>query len=139
EHMDETKEKNLDSFMRKSVKELGLEAPSSEFTKKILAKIEVADQKNSMTAYTPLISRWGWGILVAIVGILSAVVLFNEGDAELAWLEKMNMGALPDLEFLDALPELAVSNTLFYSLLIFAFFAVLQVLVIKQRLDERYA
>ena len=137
--MDEAKENNLDNLVRKSVKELGLQGPSSGFTKNILAKIEAADQKVSVTAYRPLISKLGWGVLVMIVTALSALVVFEKVDTSLAWLEKMNIGALPDLEFLDAMPGLVVSNTMFYSVLIFAFFAVLQVLFIKQRLNGRYA
>lgn len=136
--MEENKERNLDNFVRKSVKEVGLERPSDSFTETLLAKIEASQQKVSVTAYKPLISKAGWFVLALVVTGLSALVLFGNVDTRLAWLEKMNMGAIPKIEFLDALPSLAVSNTILYSLLIFAIFAIFQVVLLKQRLDRRY-
>ena len=137
--MEENKDKNLDNFVRKSVKQAGLESPSDNFTTTLLAKIEASNQKVSITAYRPLISKVGWGALATIVVALSIFAWFGRVDTKLAWLEKMNMGALPQLDFLDKMPSLALSNIILYGLLVFGVFAVFQVLFLRQRLNSHYA
>lgn len=137
--MEANKEKKLDNFIRKSVKEIGLESPSVNFTKTLLTKIEVSAQKETTTVYKPLISKVGWGVLAVILLALSGLAIYGRGDTKLAWLEKMNMGALPKLQLMDALPNFAISNIFFYGLLIFGLFALIQLVLFKQRLDRQYA
>ncbi|MCW5517392.1 hypothetical protein [Muriicola sp. Z0-33] len=137
--MEANKDKKLDDLIRKSVKEIGLESPSADFTKTLLSKIDVSTQIDTATAYKPLISKAGWVVLTLILVALSGFALYGNLDSNLAWLEKMNMGALPELQLMDALPNLAVSNIFFYGFLIFGIFAFIQLLFFKQRLDRQYA
>ncbi len=137
--MEANKDKKLDDLIRKSVKEVGLESPSADFTKTLLSKIEASAQKDATTAYKPLISKAGWAILILILVALSGFALYGNLDSNLAWLEKINMGALPKLQLMDAFPNLAVSNIFFYGFLIFGIFAFIQLVLFKQRLDRQYA
>lgn len=137
--MEVNKEKKLDDIIRKSVKEIGLESPSADFTKTLLSKIDASTQKETATVYKPLISKAGWGVLSVILIAISGLAVYGNMDTNLAWLEKMNIGALPKLQLMDALPDLAVSNIFFYGLLIFGLFALIQLVLFKQRLDRQYA
>jgi len=136
--MEANNKEKLDGLIRKSVKEAGLESPSVDFTKNLMTKIKVASKQESVTVYKPLISKVGWGILAIIVLALSVFALDQKLDIQLAWLEKMNMGALPKVQLLDTLPNFGLSNIFFYSILIFAVFAVIQLVLLKQRLDRQY-
>ena len=137
--MEVDKNKELDDFIRKSVKEVGLERPSEAFTASLLDKIETAAQQHSVTTYKPLISKFGWVMLSIIVLGLSLFALNHKLDIQLAWLEKMNMGAIPKLQLADAIPNMDISNIFLYSLLIFAVFATIQIVFLKQRMDKQYA
>lgn len=137
--MEVNKEKQLEDLIRKSVKEVGLESPSADFTKTLMSQIKVSAQSTSVTMYKPLISRAGWAILAIVVLALSFYALDHKLDIQMAWVEKMNLGALPKLHLKDVLPNLAISNIFLYSLLIFALFAVIQMVFLMQRLNREYS
>lgn len=136
--MEENKEKKLDDLIRKAVKEIGLECPSVDFTKTLNAKIELSARADSVTMYKPLISKAGWAIMAVIVLSFSVVALDYKIDIQMVWLEKIKMAALSKMHFLEALPNLGVSKILFYSLFIFAVFVLIQMVILKQRLDRQY-
>ena len=137
--MEENKKDKLDELIRKSVKDIGLESPSADFTKKLLSKIEARTAEQSVTVYKPLISKLGWGLMAFFVVAMSLFALNDKLDIQFAWLEKMNLGALPKLQLTDALPDMAISNIFLYSILIFAVFAAIQMVFLKHRIDRQYA
>ncbi|MBT8183971.1 MAG: hypothetical protein KJN76_03955 [Eudoraea sp.] len=137
--METNKERKLEDIIRKSVKEAGLESPSADFTASLLSKIEASAQQASATVYKPLISKAGWAVMSVVVVALIIFALYQKLDIQLAWLEKMNMATLPKIQFTDALPTLAMSNIFLYSLLIFGVFVVIQMVLLKKRLDRQYA
>ena len=136
--MEVNNENELDDLIRKSVKTVGLDSPSADFTKNLISKIEMSSELESITTYKPLISKAGWVIMAVIVLALSVFALDYKLDILLAWLDKMNFGALPELHLLEVLPQLAISNIFFYGLFIFAIFALIQMVFLKQRLDKQY-
>lgn len=137
--MEANKENKLDELLSKSVREAGLESPSADFTKSLLSEIALIEKRASATAYKPLISKVGWVSMALVVLVLSVLARYSKLEIQFSWLEKINTGALPKLRLMEVLPKMAVSNILLYSIMIFAIFAVIQMVFLKQRLDRQYA
>lgn len=136
--MEENKEKKLDGLVRKSVREVGLETPSNNFTEMLLSKIEVIPGKSVATTYQPLITRLGWGVIALIATGVSALILSGKVDTRLEWMESVNFADSIQTAIFDIVPEVTLSYTVIYSLLIFSACVVIQVLLLKHHLNKRY-
>ena len=72
--MEENKE--LDDFIRRSIKAAGLEKPSVDFTDSVLSKIKLANEQESVMVTKPLFSKTTWFlILAAVVAVFSYVFM----------------------------------------------------------------
>lgn len=136
--MEENKEKELDGLVRKSVREVGLETPSNNFTEMLLSKIEDIPGKSVATTYQPLITRLGWGVIALIATGVSALILSGKVDTRLEWMESVNFADSIQTAIFDIVPEVTLSSTVIYSLLIFSACVVIQVLLLKHHLNKRY-
>ncbi|HMB64370.1 MAG TPA: hypothetical protein VKN36_14925 [Eudoraea sp.] len=137
--MEENKDKRLDDLIRRSVREMGLDTPPANFTENLLFKIETIPRASDAIVYTPLISRFGWGIIAAIVIALGVLIGYANPDARITWFEKINWSEISNVIFPEGIPSLSLSNTMVYSLLIFAVFAVVQSVLLKNYLGRKYA
>jgi hypothetical protein len=136
--MKENRNKELDDFVRKVVKEAGLEKPSLNFTETLLSKIDASGPIVDATLYKPLISKMGWGITSLIIVGLCALAVFGKVDTPIVLLDKISLITYAKDSFLDAVRPLELSDTMSYSILIFLVFIMIQIALLKYRLDRRY-
>ena len=135
--MEENKE--LDDFISKSIKEVGLEKPSVSFTDLVLSKIENESKKSTVFEYQPILSKSTWGMILAVIAGLFAYVILANPDLENSWVSFLQLNRVATFNVMGKIPDLEVSSTFVYGILIFTFFVMIQVYIIKQRFDKRYS
>ncbi|TMM56006.1 hypothetical protein FEE95_15295 [Maribacter algarum] len=129
--------KDLDDFIKKIVKEAGLEKPSVDFTNSVLSKIEVAQQKDNIFVAKPLFSKTTWLLTVIAVTALFGYVIFGSSNAESTWVAAAKLNRLTSFNLSLNIPELGYSTALIYGSITIAFFVWIQVLLLKQRQSKR--
>jgi len=132
------KNKELDDFIRKSIKEVGLETPSIDFTDSILSKIAVANEKNSLLVTKPLLSKTTWFLILAAVAAIFGYVLLGNSTTESVWLTAIQLNRLTSFNLSLNMPNLAPSATFIYGSIAIALFVWIQVFLLKQKLNRRY-
>ncbi len=130
--------KQLDDFIRKSIKEAGLEKPTVDFTDAVLSKITVANQKDSFLVTKPLLSKTTWFLTFAAIAALFSYVLFSDSTTESTWLAAVKLNKLTSFNLSLNFPEVTFSAAFIYGSMAIAVFVWLQVFIIKQRLAKRY-
>ena len=127
----------FDGFVRKNIKEDGLEQPSLNFTTAILSKIEEEKEIREVLTYTPLISKKVWvalgAILVGVIGIL----IYGNVDEKYNWWPEKALVKFGELKLLEKIPEFTVSNIYNYAFVGMAFFVCLQIVVLKNHFAKR--
>ena len=131
--------KKLDDFIKKSIKEVGLEKPSVNFTDLVVSKIEAESAKPHVFQYQPIFSKSTWLIILAMVTAIFVYVIFGNPDLETTWFSISQLNKMTTFNVLGKIPSYDVSSTFVYGILIFTFFVMVQVLVIKQRFDKYYS
>lgn len=137
--MEENKDKQLDDFVKKVVKNTGLETPSDDFTQSIMSKIVAQNEKSMATRYKPLISKTSWLVLASIALFLLAYAIFGNLDLNVSWIPRIDEVAPVEIRFFNTLANLQLPNTLVYSLTGLTFFIYVQIILLKKHLENRYA
>ena len=135
--MEENKE--LDDFIRKSIKEVGLEKPSADFTGSVLSKIAVANQKASVLVTKPLLSKTTWFLTLASVAAIFGYVLFGNSTTESTWLAAVLLNKLTSFNLSLHMPQLSFSNTFIYGSIAIALCVWIQVFLIKNYFVKNYS
>ncbi len=135
--MEENKEKELERFVQKTIKEVGLEEPSANFTHSVLSKIQLNVQERAVR-HKPLISKSTWGVLTALVTGIFAYLILGNPKVEIPWLSSQKFEMSVNMDFVDALADLQLSNTFVYSLVGLVFFLGVQVVLLKNHIERRY-
>ncbi len=81
--MEKDKEQDMEVLLKDTIREIGLETPSSKFTEQVFSKIKLAEVKRGMPE-TPLISKRTWGLLLTVIAGMAAYLIFG-GKMETAW------------------------------------------------------
>lgn len=134
--MEENKE--LDHFIRKSIKEAGLEKPSVGFTGSILSKIAVVNQNESALVIKPLLSKTTWFLILAAITVIFGYVLLSNSTTESTWLAAAKLNKLASFNHSLNMPELSFSTTFIYGSISIALCVWIQIFLLKQRLDKSY-
>ncbi|MBT8296755.1 MAG: hypothetical protein HKP42_00440 [Maribacter sp.] len=136
--MQEDRETRFDKFVQHRIKEEGLEKPSVNFTKSVISKIETQKVQSKALEYKPLIPKNVWYIAATtVVAILSYVIYGNE-TIEFNWLLGNKMQQIAQLNLVERLPNLNISNIYVYAFIGLAFFVGVQVYLLKSHFDNRY-
>ncbi len=135
--MEKSKEEELEIFIKKTIKEVGVETPSPNFTDSVLANIsrQVTAEK---VPYAPIISKtkWFWTIILLVGAVVS--VMFTETSLNLPWLASFEIPSLSN-GILNSISSLKISNTYLYGVVGVTFFVTVQVFVLKNYINKRYA
>ncbi|WP_291869621.1 hypothetical protein [Maribacter sp.] len=133
--MEKNKEKEFDVFFSKAIKEVGMESPSLDFTKKLLAKIEVKQVKKTHFVYKPIITKYAWGIIAAVFLVVLGYIVTGDYQSNMSWWSAFNL----DLKWHIKLPEISISKTYIYCFIGFTVFLGLQVYLIKQHHSKQFS
>lgn len=135
--MDMNENKELDDFIKKMVREAGLESPSEHFTHQVLGKIQFDTQQSQATVYQPLISKNTWILLaLVIVGLFAYLVLGTE-DASTSWLSPLNADSLSKYNIFSLIANTTISETLSYSIIGLSIIVYIQLFLLKRYMDIR--
>lgn len=130
--------KKLDDFIRKTIKEVGLEKPSLDFTDLVLSKIQAEEEKTAVFEFQPILSKKAWFIIICAVIALFAYLLLGDLEIEIPWFSISQLNRLTAYNLSITVPDLPISSTFIYGFLIFTFFVVVHVFMLKQRVNRGF-
>ncbi|MBZ4035899.1 hypothetical protein K6T82_14055 [Flavobacterium sp. 17A] len=128
-------DKNIEQLIEKMMAEEKLQSPSIDFTSKIMANIQVLEEKK-LKAYKPLISKSIWisiGIAVALLVIY--VSLFSVSDNDLKIDE---IGKIYSDKMTATFSGIHFSKNILYAILILPIMILIQIGVLKNYFDKKY-
>lgn len=136
---EENNKKRIDTFLQKYIQEIPLESPSKDFTKNLM-EVLTKEETTKVTAYTPLISKKGWGIIASIIAIFSTVVVFipyREEEQSLIDKIPVDFSFLSHISFSKMFEILSVSNSTLYTLVLFTVLFFVQAFYLKGYLHKK--
>ncbi|MCR4032646.1 MULTISPECIES: hypothetical protein [Flavobacterium] len=128
-------DKNIEQLIDKIMAEEKLQSPSIDFTSKIMANVQILEEKKLKT-YKPLISKPIWisiGIAVALLVIYVSLFSVSENDIKLD-----EIGKLYSNKVSTAFSGIHFSKNIFYAILILPIMILVQVGILKNYFDKKY-
>ena len=130
--MKEHSNKDLEKFIDKVMKSSTLETPSFDFTAKVMSQV-TSTSKSTVTIYKPLISKTTWGILLLLTVGLVVYSVYSKDTINLGWFDQLDLSKVSNI-----FSGLKISNTVMYSLLMFAIMLFIQVPMLKHYYNKRF-
>lgn len=128
-------DKNIEQLIDRMMAEEKLQSPSIDFTSKIMAQVQLLEEKKLKT-YKPLISKPIWiSIGIALVFLVIYVSLFSVSESNLKIDE---IGKLYSDKITSAFTGVHFSKNILYAILIVPFMILVQVGVLKNYFDKKY-
>lgn len=131
--------KKLDDFVRKSIKEVGLDNPSLDFTNLVMSKIQMDTERSAIFVHKPLLSKSTWFVIIAMVVAIFAYVIFGQPEQETTWLWFSKLNDLASFNLMGSMPNITISRTLTYGILAVTFFVWIQIFLLKKHIDKAYS
>jgi len=128
-------EQYLDSLAKKAMRSSSLESPSVDFTANLMKQIEQVSIGESIT-YKPLISKYGWFGIIAILIGLSLYMIFGNVES-LSMLEAVDYSVISNNKVTDALSGIKFSKTLMYAIGFFGLVFFVQIPLMKHVMNKR--
>lgn len=130
--------KQLDHFIRKSIKEVGLEEPSIDFTEAVMSKLAIAHQKDPVFVAKPLLSKTIWFLIWAAVAAIFAFVIFSDSTVESTGLVSKQLHQLTSFNLAINVPKFSFSDAFIYGSMAIALCVWFQVFLIRNKLAKGY-
>ncbi len=128
-------EQHLDNLAKKTIKSSGLKSPSIDFTAKVMEQIEPI-KIGSSTVYKPLITKYGWFAIIAILIGVSIYVMFNNtGNSPL--IDAVDYSVISNNKVTNVLSGITFSNTLMYAIGFFGLVFFIQIPLMKHYMNRR--
>ncbi|MGB5434299.1 MAG: hypothetical protein WBM98_00300 [Maribacter sp.] len=128
----------FDGFIQERIKKEGLEQPSINFTNTVISKIEAEKQSNRIEVYKPLINRKVWLAIAGTVLAVFAFLFYGNSVITYNWWPERILLKWENMDMLDKMPEVSVSNIYVYACVGLAFFVGLQIVLLKNHFNKRY-
>lgn len=129
--MNENADKHLDNLSRKVIGKSAVESTSLDFTTSVMSQINALNS-SSVTTYVPLISKRVWILIILVFAGVVGYVSFGTSEEKNSWLSNL------DYEFVNPLTTLELSQTVVYSVLLFAIMICIQIPLLKHHFNKRY-
>lgn len=135
--MDKETDRKLDDFTKKLFSDLPQEVPSFDFTTRVMSEVEVLSKTNQF-GYKPLISKKLWILSALSIAGIFLYLIFGDVEIETSLGPYFDFVSFPELKSLE-IPDLKISNVFFYGITAFTFFMGVQILLLKNHFNKRYA
>lgn len=135
--MESKSDKKLNEFTDKFLKDFTFETPSFDFTTQVMSKIETLSNSRA-TEYKPLISKRIWVVLAMLVLGAFSFLIFANVQMESAFLSAIQSDIRSNLQVLNLL-DFEMPNVFLYGVVGFTFFISIQILLLKNHFDKRFA
>lgn len=130
--------KALDDFIRKTISEVGLESPSTDFNDLIWEKIERETTENTTYVHQPLFSKTTWFCFGAVFTSIFIYAIIGNYEKSHIWFSLINLNRFTSLNIGSVLSKMEISNLYVYGILILTLSVICQVFIIKKRHDKQY-
>lgn len=128
-------DKNIEQLIDKMMAEEKLQSPSIDFTSKIMANVQVLEEKK-LKAYQPLISKSVWiSIGLAVAALVIYVSLFSVSQSD---FEIEQIGKLYSDKISNTFSSIHFSKNIMYAILILPIMILIQVGILKNYFDKKY-
>jgi uncharacterized membrane protein len=128
-------DKNIEQLIEKMMAEEKLQSPSIDFTSKIMANVQILEEKKLKT-YKPLISKPIWiSIGLAVAALVIYVSLFSVSETDFKIDE---VGKLYSDKMSTAFSGIHFSKNILYAILIVPIMILIQVGILKNYFDKKY-
>jgi len=128
-------DKNIEQLIDKMMAEEKLQSPSIDFTSKIMANVQILEEKKLKT-YKPLISKPIWiSIGLAVAALVIYVSLFSVSETDFKIDE---VGKLYSDKMSTAFSGIHFSKNILYAILIVPIMILIQVGILKNYFDKKY-
>jgi hypothetical protein len=135
--MQKEHQQKFDSIIKQRIKEEGLERPSMNFTNSVIGKIGVQKEDNHLLDYKPLISKKVWYVAAILLLCVFSFLMYSN---------TLGFNTFPDviaqqfkkLNLIERIPNPSISSIYVYAFIGLAFFAGVQVYLLKAHFDKRY-
>ena len=135
-YMQTGKNNPWDKFVDSAMQQTGPEDPGKEFTEKVLNSMKTQEALETVTAYTPPISKMTWGFIALMLMGMLTWASFSGVNLEWGWMSVLDRGiGIRDILAAIELPDPGITTG--YSIGIFALFICIQILLMKRRLDRQ--
>ncbi|WP_242085376.1 hypothetical protein [Aestuariivivens sediminis] len=122
----------LDVLIKNLIKEDTIERPSLNFSEAVMSRIEIL-KENKVTVYKPLISKWGWTVVVSLcVTVLFYVLFFGNQSESMVWFNTLDFSVIGDV-----ISGFRLSKVGMYSVLLFGIMFCVQISFLKQHFEKR--
>ncbi|MHA7058205.1 hypothetical protein ACWGOQ_0013365 [Aquimarina sp. M1] len=122
--------------IEKLVKEAGIEKPPLHFLQNIMSEI-AAVSADKLPMYQPLISKKAWVIIsISVVFVLISLPFLSEGTSI---LDTLNFSILSLDHFQNPFSDFKFHDTTMYGIIFLAVLFLVQITIIKRRIDKIYA
>ena len=133
--MKEHIEQQLDKLTKKAMISASVKSPSVDFTSNLMKEIEHVSIGETI-AYKPLISKYGWfGIIAILTGVSVYMMVGNVEGFTL--LETVDYSIISNNKVTDALSGIKFSKTLMYAIGLFGLVFFIQIPLMKHIMNKR--
>lgn len=133
--MTEHTEQHLDNLAKKTMTSSGLKSPSVDFTANVMKNIEGITIGETVT-YKPLITKYGWFAIIAILTGVSIYVMFNNIGSSIL-IDAVDYSIISNNKVTNVLSGITFSKTLMYTIVFFGIAWFIQITMMKQYLNKR--
>lgn len=128
-------EQHLDKLAKKAITSSGIKSPSVDFTANVMKQVETISIGSSVV-YRPLITKYGWFAIIAILIGVSIYVMFNNtGNSTL--LDVVDYSVISNNKVTNALSGITFSKTLMYAIGFFGLVFFIQIPLMKYYLNKQ--
>jgi hypothetical protein len=133
--MKEHTEQHLDNLAKKAMTSSGLKSPSIDFTANVMKEIEPI-KIGSSTVYKPLITKYGWfGIIAVLIGVSIYMTLGNVEGFTL--LDTVDYSVISNNKVTSVLSGITFSKTVMYAIGFFGLVFFIQIPLMKHIMTKR--
>lgn len=128
-------DKNIEQLIEKMMADEKLQSPSIDFTSKIMANVQILEEKK-LKAYKPLISKPIWILIgLAVVALVIYASFFSVSETDFKIDE---VGKLYSDRISTAFSGIHLSKNILYAILIVPIMILVQVGILKNYFDKKY-
>ncbi|MBL0736115.1 hypothetical protein JI750_04415 [Flavobacterium sp. GN10] len=128
-------DKNIEQLIEKIMAENNLQSPSIDFTSKIMANVQILEEKKLIT-YKPLISKPIWILIgLAVAALVIYVSFFSVSETDFKIDE---VGKLYSDRMSTAFTGIHFSKNILYAILIVPIMILVQIGILKNYFDKKY-
>lgn len=129
-------DKNIERLIEKMMLDSSLETPSFDFTSKVMSGVMSMEKKKSIS-YKPVISKRGWFIIFAAIGIFITWLIFTgySGDQTQT---NINFNFINADNILKVFSGFQFSSLTLYILLLGIIMIFIQIIFLKSYLNKRF-